>query len=789
MKKQNILKYFFIFIVAILISQVGGWTSVSASPLADENFDSYSTGSILGQGGWTNFYTSTNEVVSSSHSLSGFNSLTGSSSAQSGFSGKAFISPTTEDTTMEFDLYFNSSGVMTTDWTAMQVGFADSNTFSTAFSGFSIGMKGDIVAFTKQGSVLTAGCSGSANSYVSGSYSLPLNTWNHFKVEFKTESNGSVTLNYYINSDSWTRNCTTFSSGKETLAKTQTALVAGSFYNQYASNKIFVDNMIAYSSSYPYVVDPTITVSSPLDSSTNNYVLNNFSGSYINGTGYDTVLIQYQPVTGDFPISLLPCAVVTSDSGSYSCNASLNDNTDYTYSVLLWDSTQDFPSGTFDMMLGTPYTFSTGSTYYNPSTETHFISTYPADLYTQTGSLTSGSASITGLSDTSSMYTNQVIHGEGIEEGSVISSIDSSTSITISQNAHLTIDTPIQFVSTVPQSVTLSTHLYMNSADWKEGAYLDISVTNDQVAQVGGSALGAWNSAFGGAGDNGANTIQIPITASDLDKDLYLTYPITFSTTGNANITYRIITPSTLSSLPILGSFFNGHMIASFTTDFTISAQTVFDKLFKKAVSGNAVPLVAGIVSGGIVTSLPSCEIATFSMSKCLTSLFLPTGDQLGQVWTTLHDKVLTVFPLGYVTRLLSILNSHSAVMPPALSYKFGTSSPSALKTLTDNDPIVINPLSATNLAFINSVKSDQVVQKTIWDIFDPFFQLLVNLALLFAVFTELLKIDFSSSSRGSRINNPSKPPVDYEKMSDKEFMKRVTVANTEKEYRTYKQF
>lgn len=59
----------------------------------------------------------------------------------------------------------------------------------------------------------------------------------------------------------------------------------------------------------------------------------------------------------------------------------------------------------------------------------------PFAASTQTGTLTSGSASVTGLSDTTNLIPGQVVAGTGVPTNTTIESIDSLTSITLSANA------------------------------------------------------------------------------------------------------------------------------------------------------------------------------------------------------------------------------------------------------------------------------------------------------------------------------------------------------------------
>jgi hypothetical protein len=107
-----------------------------------------------------------------------------------------------------------------------------------------------------------------------------------------------------------------------------------------------------------------ITPSAPANSATDVYGFTNFTGTYDNPSGtYDTVLILLQDdTTTTNPLQLIVCDTATTGNDlPYTCNRNNLLNNSYSYSAILWDSTQTFPAGTIDGMSGTPWTFATGS--------------------------------------------------------------------------------------------------------------------------------------------------------------------------------------------------------------------------------------------------------------------------------------------------------------------------------------------------------------------------------------------------------------------------------------------
>jgi len=107
---------------------------------------------------------------------------------------------------------------------------------------------------------------------------------------------------------------------------------------------------------------------------------------------------------------------------------------------IAFDNNTTFPSQNYDgdinnaeaQFIGMGHS-GTGSSYDGYMAEVHFI-----DGQSDTASITSGSAVVTGLSDTSTLQIGLSVGGTGIASGAVITSIDSSTQITMSENATAT---------------------------------------------------------------------------------------------------------------------------------------------------------------------------------------------------------------------------------------------------------------------------------------------------------------------------------------------------------------
>lgn len=107
---------------------------------------------------------------------------------------------------------------------------------------------------------------------------------------------------------------------------------------------------------------------------------------------------------------------------------------------------------------------------------------------------------------------------------------------------------------------------------------------------------------------------------------------------------------------------------------------------------------------------------------------------QINTVLSSMLNSVIHLWPLGYVTRLVTIFSNTTAIEPPAISYTMGTASASTGLTGTYTFQVF------DHLDTINSVTEDtNGGTRNIWDIFMPFWNTLVYLSLFITIITTLL--------------------------------------------------
>jgi len=117
-----------------------------------------------------------------------------------------------------------------------------------------------------------------------------------------------------------------------------------------------------------------------------------------------------------------------------------------------------------------------------------------------------------------------------------------------------------------------------------------------------------------------------------------------------------------------------------------------------------------------------------FDTGLCLDYLILPNQAFLASTTQKLYDGLLSKAPFGYLTHLVTLFQSSTTVALPTISYTFGTSSV-FYGSIGD---IHFDPWSSLDsLSSIVNTKSDQVVQKTLWDIMEIPINIVVYLTLL----------------------------------------------------------
>jgi hypothetical protein len=213
--------------------------------------------------------------------------------------------------------------------------------------------------------------------------------------------------------------------------------------------------------------------------------------------------------------------------------------------------------------------------------------------------------------------------------------------------------------------------------------------------------------------------------------------------------------------------------LADLTWDFTVATSSA------SITDGERAEAALLLSSTGFSSSASStvddtrCHASLdFSITDCLSLLFVPTGNDVLNDFNLFHDTFLVKAPIGYVTRFVSIISGSVAGVepPPLIDYSFGSSSPAILQSITANDPIIFQPFD--HLTELNSVRSDQGDNKSVWDVFDPFVTLIVSFAVLSVIIGDLIGMEFTFG--GSDVDEDTiKLPRMYDSESGKDVSKQ----------------
>lgn len=143
------------------------------------------------------------------------------------------------------------------------------------------------------------------------------------------------------------------------------------------------------------------------------------------------------------------------------------------------------------------------------------------------------------------------------------------------------------------------------------------------------------------------------------------------------------------------------------------------------------------------------CFGSSFDMQGCVMGLLVPSKADLSAVLANAQAGFFSAPPFGYFTRFFSLVtlsSSTPSVMPPELSYTFGSSSPDVLQGGTWSIQIF------DHFDKVALIKSDQVGGKGLWEVVDPYFDVVVAFAVLAAMLTTLVGFEF----RGDGSDRPS---------------------------------
>jgi len=283
-------------------------------------------------------------------------------------------------------------------------------------------------------------------------------------------------------------------------------------------------------------------------------------------------------------------------------------------------------------------------------------------------------------------------------------------------------------------SYTIGANVYVAPTDYVDGMTLEVSFFNQFFSGLGGvSALDAFNDA-----DRALHPITFALTSGGQTLSTTTTDLSQYS--GITKVQWSIKRPSFGSSLPVIGFFFSPTSLVSTSTQFIIGTSTPLDTALNESGAAFTDFLLTGSTTP---LTLTNCKITDFELGACLLSLIVPTPDLLHSLSIQFYAGFATHMPFGYITRFVQHFTYQTPVMPPALSYTFGSSTPMALR----GESVSFQVFDHFDKVLL--IRADDGSNKNIYDIVDPYLRILVAIAVLMVVVHDVGLLNLSDFSAG----------------------------------------
>jgi len=221
-------------------------------------------------------------------------------------------------------------------------------------------------------------------------------------------------------------------------------------------------------------------------------------------------------------------------------------------------------------------------------------------------------------------------------------------------------------------AATIGAQVYVNDADYTDGMFVEIKYANyTQANATSVACVGCFYT-----------TVTMPITTAGL-SDVSTTSPVL--AIGKYTMTTAIKAPSTSDNvLSFLGfsQFANFGTKASIDTQFTAVRPTQYD-MFVASTSAS----IEGYIASSTFSMASCSEWVSFNLGDCLGILLIPQYQPIAEALTSFKDGFLSVWPLGYVTRILEIMFTPSVVELPNWVVTMPNFSPAAQGQTIDLTP------------------------------------------------------------------------------------------------------
>jgi len=265
---------------------------------------------------------------------------------------------------------------------------------------------------------------------------------------------------------------------------------------------------------------------------------------------------------------------------------------------------------------------------------------------------------------------------------------------------------------------------YVNEADWSDGmtAFVNFNNLGCSGTVVGVGALNLCQPSF-----------EFEIESSG---DFSYSTTTTWPTGGVWNWTASIGSEEWC----FMGFCLSNRTLTSKSGSFIVGYTTARDEFASTttAIIGDFL----GTATSTLNVNLSACNMFSgFSLLECLSSLLIPSGEQLNQIMTSFRDNFLSKAPWGYATRMITIIQNPATSTMPSLGITFPDNMPPEIAGLSFD----FNPwIAFTNSPLASATTSDG---ETFLETFTYWWNIIV--LALFAIGTFHMIIGFAPTRNG----------------------------------------
>jgi len=322
--------------------------------------------------------------------------------------------------------------------------------------------------------------------------------------------------------------------------------------------------------------------------------------------------------------------------------------------------------------------------------------------------------------------TNAQVPDSQVSDLAFVFCSDTTCDVSPSQQGTRIVSVIPSDTSTVSTTTSIGFEVFVSENDFSSTTRMTTTYTNDNCNSTSGSVIES-------IPDFTSSSCRIS-TTTDILLSGYTIASSTYTWLHGGRWNYVANISNETGTFCLFGNclFSDQITLATQTGTFVVGQLGAYDILTDYIASSTATD---------VSTDLSVCAVwtTTGDVFQCFRNLLLPSDSQWKDFFTGYSGAFLTYPPLGYITKVIQILNDPTVVKPPALSYTFGSSSPAVLQgknytiQIFDNFDKVTLPVA------------DDGSGKNIWDIVMPYFRVVVGFAVLFVITMDIIGVGLSS--------------------------------------------